>query len=262
MTSSIQDDSLNLSAQIDCNGVRFADIRAVIFDKDGTLAQVDAFLSLLGQLRADQLASTIPGIETAVLDSFGLKQGLDPTGLLAVASRSENIIAIAAHVAATERGWLESLARVEAAFLEAEQKLPLKAPLTPLVPGTLDLLSRLQAAQLELGLLSSDTQGNVESWVETYQLESYFSYLQGVSEALPSKTHPHFLAQACRSMQVDPAVVLVIGDSAADRIMATNAAGFIGVTGGWSRPFEIVSPEPFLKPHAAAVGLEQINVVR
>ncbi|MEM8805742.1 MAG: HAD family hydrolase [Cyanobacteria bacterium P01_G01_bin.38] len=251
-----------MSAQIGCNGVEFTGIQAVIFDKDGTLAKVDAFLSLLGQLRATQLAIKVPGIETAVLDSFGLKQGLDPAGLLAVASRSDNIVAIAAHVAATGRGWLASLAIVESAFLAAEQKLPLKAPLTPLVPGALDLLSQLHAAQLKLGLLSSDTQANVESWVETYQLKSYFSCLQGVSGALPSKTHPHFLTQACRSMQVDPAAVLVIGDSAADRMMAANAAGFVGVTGGWSRSFEIVSPEPFPKPHAAAVGLEQINVVR
>ncbi|MEL6780493.1 MAG: hypothetical protein AAFO06_24965 [Cyanobacteria bacterium J06597_16] len=140
------DGSSNLAVKIYCNGVEFVGIQAVVFDKDGTLAQVDSFLSLLGQLRAEQLASSIPGIETAVLDSFGLRQSLDPTGLLAVASRADNIIAIAAHVAATGRGWLESLAMVEGAFLDAEQKLPPKAPLTPLVPGTLDLLSRLQAA--------------------------------------------------------------------------------------------------------------------
>ncbi|MEM9161446.1 MAG: HAD family hydrolase [Cyanobacteria bacterium P01_F01_bin.4] len=251
-----------MAAKIYCNEVEFVGIQAVVFDKDGTLAQVDSFLSLLGQLRADQLAIAIPGVETSVLDSFGLRQGLDPTGLLAVASRTDNIIAIAAHVAATGRGWLESLAMVEGAFLEAEQKLPPKAPLTPLVPGTLDLLSRLQAAPIKVGLLSSDTQANVESWVETHQLNRYFSRLQGVCEARPSKTHAHFLAQACQSMQVDPAAVLVIGDSAADRVMATHAAGFIGVTGGWSQPFEIVSPEPFLKPHAVAVGLDQIIVVR
>ncbi|MEO0456479.1 MAG: HAD family hydrolase [Cyanobacteria bacterium P01_A01_bin.114] len=259
-----------MSPAICCNGVQFANIQAVIFDKDGTLAQVDTFLGQLGQLRCQQLVRLIPDIQTSVLDSFGLTHdagsvhsstySIDPAGLLAVGSRFENVVAIAAHVAATGRGWLEALDIVETAFFNADQALPLKAPLTPPVPGARELLAQLKAAQLKLGLLSSDTQTHVESFAETHQLASYFSCLQGVSQAFPVKTHPQFLAQACRTLQVDPTKVLVIGDSAADQSIAAHTAGFIGVTGGWSRSFEIIPTVPFLKPQIAATSLHQITV--
>jgi phosphoglycolate phosphatase len=226
----------------------FPSIEAILFDKDGTLAQVEAYLKQLGQRRSRIIDAQVPGVQDPLLMAFGLDEGgLNPAGLLAVGTRLETEIAAAAYVAETGRDWWEALEIVHGAFQEADLTLKPKAPATPLFEGLLPMLQSLSET-VKLGILSSDSTAHVQEFVDTYHLQNYFQFGQGTDTLEIRKPNPQLLWQACQQLQVPPDAMLYVGDAEVDGKMAIAAgiAGCIGVTWGWSRPVTLHSPSVIL----------------
>jgi phosphoglycolate phosphatase len=210
-------------ATLRCQDQTFENIQAIVFDKDGTLANVEAYLKSLGQKRARLVDAKIPGVQEPLMLAFGLESAyVSPTGLLAVGSRRENEIAAAA-------------------FQDAEGYLKPKAVHTPVVPNLGDWLSQLQQSGLLLGILSADTTAHVKEFVETYGLSAKIAAYQGDDGEGPSKPDPRFYEGICRQLNVTPEQTVMIGDSTLDMQMARAAgsAGCVGVTWGWQRPVAI-----------------------
>ncbi|MEL7357575.1 MAG: HAD family hydrolase [Cyanobacteria bacterium J06560_6] len=229
----------------------FKAVEAVLFDKDGTLANVASYLTALGQARSQRVSAIARDrasiVRSAIMAAFGLSTaGIDPAGLLAVGSRHENEIAAAACLAAdlaiaaiSNSGWIETLEATKAAFSDAEAALSPKVVQTPLLPDVLPLLHQLKQAGLTIGIVSSDTHAEVATFVSHYQLHDVDWYC-GAAPATLAKTHPDFLQFACHALGMSPSATLVIGDSAADYLLSTRgAAGFIGMTGGWRQPVKL-----------------------
>lgn len=221
--------------KLQCGTVSFENVRAVIFDKDGTLLDSQDFLRRLGTARVRRLDAQIPGSGESLSIAFGIEgDRLDPTYLLAVGSREENLIAAAAYVAETGRSWAESLKIARDAFDEADGNLD-DRDTSPLFVGSLDVLHELAAAGLKLGILSADTSDRVEQFVRQHQLEAIVSLRMGVDRGV-SKPDPALFQQACAELGVSPAEALMVGDSPLDIDMAKNAgaAGAIGIC--WGNP--------------------------
>ena len=219
---------------IQCKEVKFANIQAIVFDKDGTLEDSSAYLRNLGQKRSRLIDAQIPGIGEPLLMAFGINgDKLDPTGLLAVGSRRETEIAAAAYIAETGRSWLESLDFAKSAFEQADQYIG-AAP-SPLFVGSLEVLKYLSAAGLKLGILSAASTQRVRDFVQHHQLQDYIQLQMGVDSYL-SKPDPALFLQACQTLGVEPSATLMVGDSAGDIEMAQNAgaAGCIGIC--WGNP--------------------------
>lgn len=219
---------------IQCKNLSFTNIQAIIFDKDGTLEDSEAYLRTLGQKRSRLVDAQIPGIGEPLLMALGIDGNrLDPTGLLAVGSRYETEIAAAAYIAETGRGWLEAKAIAYNAFQEADQVIGL-AP-SPLFVGSLEVLQYLFAAGVKLGILSAASTARVQAFVERHQLGDYVQLQMGVDQG-PSKPDPALFLQACEKLGVEPSHTLMVGDSAGDIEMARNAgaAGCIGIC--WRDP--------------------------
>lgn len=223
---------------LQCQGRRFTGIRAVIFDKDGTLANVESFLRNLVHRRVRLIDAQVPGVQEPLLMAFGVDADqINPAGLMAVGSRRENEIAAAAYIAETGRDWAEALRIVHAAFAEADKETQQKANETPLVNGALPLLDRFFSAGLKLAMLSSDSSQNVQEFIARYQLEEYFLVQSGVDGFL-SKAEPLLLEKILFQLQTTPEQTIVVGDSDIDVQIAHSLGcqGCIGVTGGWSKP--------------------------
>ena len=215
---------------IKCQNTAFSRIEAILFDKNGTLEDSEAYLRTLGQKAARMIDAQIPGIGEPLLMAFGINGDfLDPAGLISVASRRETEIAAAAYIAETGRGWFESLKIARQAIDEADQYVS-KTP-SPLFVGSLEVLKSLSVAGLKLGILSAATTEEVQTFVRTHQLSNYLQLEKGVDDG-PSKPDPILFLEACQALGVAPGATLMIGDSVGDMQMARDAkaAGCIGIT--------------------------------
>ncbi|MGQ9870123.1 MAG: HAD family hydrolase [Leptodesmis sp.] len=229
--------------------MQFQNIQAVLFDKDGTLANVQAFLCKLGQQRANLLEALVPGVSPSLLQAFGVEgDRLNPAGLLAVGTRLENEVAAAAYVAQTGWDWMESLHQVRSAFLKADQFVSPKAHHTPLFTGALAVLQDLANAGIKIGIVSSDSPLHVQQFVEYYQLEPLVQVALGSYPDL-SKPDPRLVYQACQILEVSPSVTLVVGDSSVDVEMAGAAAtvGCVGVGWGGVTPIMLKGCSTFIQ---------------
>ncbi|MEM9215780.1 MAG: HAD family hydrolase [Cyanobacteria bacterium P01_F01_bin.150] len=229
-----------MGCTIQCQEQQFGPIEAVLFDKDGTLANSEPYLYQLGRSRARFLDAQIPGVQDPLLMAFGFDEDnqLNPQGLLAVSSRRDTEIAAAAYVAETGRGWVESLKIVNTAFKEADENMPPKAQATGLVEGVDELVRSLHHANIRLGIISSDITQNVVKFAHQYDLTAYFEHLLGMDTV--DKSNPNACTDFFLNRGINPARILVIGDSAADIQLAQGmGAASIGVIWGWNVAYSI-----------------------
>ncbi len=223
---------------IRCQDVTFSDVEAIIFDKDGTLADSEVFLRNLGYRRSRLIDAKIPGVQEPLLMAFGIEgDRLNPAGLMAIGTRRDNEIAAAAYVAETGRDWLEAQKLVQAAFAEADRYIPNKAEHTPLFEDSLETLRRLAIAGIKLGILSADTSDNVLDFVKYYDLQDYLQIFVGIDSGL-GKPDPGLLQRACSVLDVSSQSTLMVGDSIADVQMAVSAqvGGCIAIVRGQTDP--------------------------
>lgn len=222
--------------KIRCQEKIFDNINAIIFDKDGTLADSENFLRELALKRARLIDANIPGIGEPLLMAFGVERDyLNPTGLMAVGSHRENEIVAAGYIAETGKSWFESLEIAKKCFTEAEKSLPTRGSISPLFTGSLDVLKLLSEAGLKLGILSADTTAGVQEFVNNHQLSPYINLMMGVDSGL-SKPDPALFLSACAKLGVKPENTLMVGDSQGDIAMGKSAksAGVIGIC--WKHP--------------------------
>jgi phosphoglycolate phosphatase len=230
-------------ATIQCGDRTFSNIKAVLFDKDGTLADSAPYLRGVGQKRARMIDAQIPGVQDPLLMAFGFDEArqLDPAGLLAIGSRLETEIVAAGYVAETGRGWKEARELVNLAFTEADETWSRnKAEATPLFGEARPLLKQLAEAGLAIAIISADIQANIDQFVACYDLGDYVQLTRGADQT-PCKPDPQAYRLACEKLGVDPAETLMLGDAPTDLSMAqgAGAAAAIGVTWGWPGLLEI-----------------------
>ena len=222
-----------MSIAIACQNIKYEQIAAIIFDKDGTLENSGAYWRLVGSERARTIDAQIPGVGEPLMMAFGIVDNtLDSQGLMAVGSREENEIAAAAYIAETGRSWSESRQIARSAFTEvAESKYLTKtAANAPLYGDVKEALRNLNSKGLKIAILSADSTEAVENFVAEHQLQDYIQLCRGADREL-IKPDPQLLRQACEDLAVAPEQTLMVGDTAIDTIMAKKAkiAGAVGI---------------------------------
>ena len=221
---------------IQCGQTGFPKIAAILWDKDGTLADSHGFLQELAHQRSHLLNQPVPGIYDDLMAAFGCADGrYDPAGLMAVGTRYENEVAAAAYVAATGKSWTEALALAQSAFAESDRSVARKAAFTPPFPQIPQLLQQGHQQGLKMAVLSGDTTANIQDFLDCYGLAETVAWGAG-SEAPPVKPDPQMVWTACERLGVAPENCLVIGDSGLDEQLARRGecAGFVSVTWGGS----------------------------
>ncbi|MEB3291683.1 MAG: HAD family hydrolase [Synechococcales bacterium] len=236
----------------------FAGVRAVIFDKDGTLADSHHYLrqqaaKRLARLEAHLLGSPygdrlFPTWTMRLAAAWGVTEtAVHPAGLLAVGSRQENEWVSAGYITPLGYSWIEALTLVQTAFAEASATTDRKDLLTPAFPGIVELLRSLHGAGYRLGILSADITPNVEAFAQTHGLAPYLHLCMGTQPGLP-KPDPGLLELACQQLGVTAPATIVVGDSSADIELAKRggAAAAIAATWGWSTAFTLPNADVHL----------------
>lgn len=224
-----------------CGDVCFGNVEAVLFDKDGTLADSHAFLKKLAAIRSRLIDQIVPGSGAPLLTAFGCQDdAYDPAGLMAVGTRYENEIAAATYVAATGRAWGESLAIAKDVFAMSDRCFARKAESTPPFIGIPALLRVLYEAGIKIAVLSGDTTANICDFLDCYNLSKLVQWCVGSEQPPVVKPDPLMVDAACQKLDVTPQQCIVVGDSLLDRELARrgNTKAFVSVTWGESAAIE------------------------
>ncbi|MEM8642385.1 MAG: HAD family hydrolase [Cyanobacteria bacterium P01_G01_bin.54] len=243
---------------IRCANVTFRNIKAIVFDKDGTLEDSGEALRTLAIKRARLIDAQVPGIGDPLLMAFGvLDNQLDPQGLMAVGSRQESLIGAAAYIAETGRPWPDCLAIARAAFDQASNYSQRDAIASPLFNGVIDVLGQLHQTGLKLAILSAARDEEVQAFVARHQLQAQIAVARGLTDDGLLKPEPALFQAVCQQLNLTPDQVLMVGDSGHDWQMA-RAAGAAGVVGiRWGNAALV----PSKAVDAAIADLRELQVV-
>ena len=228
---------------------RFGPLRAILFDKDGTLSNSEAFLVNLAQARLaaalEQVSADLrTHLATLLQRAYGLSahhgatgHGLDPEGATAVASASDNLVTTATCLTLVGLNWSDALGKARTIHAQPPDGHLPRAERTPPLPGVQALLGRAHALGLPCGVISGDCRQGIEDFLRQWDLLHAVTALRG-SDQLPAKPAAQAALLLCRDLGVAPRHCLLCGDSGQDLAMA-RAAGIgavVGYTGGWRTP--------------------------
>ena len=217
-------------------------IRGIVFDKDGTLADLEQrwvpFFSRIISTVADYGGD--PEIEKTLASALGVAGGrFEPGSPAAVKSEGELAAIALGHLA--ERGWSEDDA---AAALLAGVEAASFGSLVPLgdVAGAMTALS----GRFELGVATSDNRDNTLSELVELGIADLVSAVHCGDDGNGVKPQPEVLWGITRSWSLEPGQVLFVGDSMQDHDTA-RAAGC---------RFIAVDPGPPEEPSAVAMAAD------
>lgn len=224
-----------------CGQRWIADVDAIVFDKDGTLADSRGLLQAMALTRAEACAAAAgsgDSVVQAMLICFGVSADkIDPDGLMAAGTREANEQGAAAVL--VKAGYPQATAPqlVAKCFAAVDAERSGKAAHTPPFEGTAAMLKRLHHSPVKVGVLSSDSPAYVEEFLRHYDLMPWVDEWQGTGPEDPPKPDPTLLEKVCDRLSVPVAQTLVVGDSWADLALAeqAKAAGFISVSEPWGR---------------------------
>ena len=227
-------------------------IKAIIFDKDGTLSNSEECLLELAKYRIDLLEKKLKKLKIKnikiwflkklLISVYGLKKNsLSANESLAIASREQNIISTATIFTLFGCDWFKALSIGRKIFDEVDillsnQKDNIKKQ-RPLISGALDLLVSLKNEGVCIALMTNDTKAGIEEFICRNKLEGIFDYLWS-AENKPSKPNPAAIKELCKKMNINPSDCALISDADTDLKMAKDAKIpiVIGFTGGWEIP--------------------------
>ncbi|MBD1918986.1 MULTISPECIES: HAD family hydrolase [Cyanophyceae] len=226
---------------VQCGQQQIANVEAIVFDKDGTLANSHHLLQRTALARAEACAAAAGAGDELIQDlltCFGVSaHGIDPDGLMAAGTREAN--KQAAVMVLVKMGHPPGQAKVLVAdcFAAVNAARNGKAAHTPPFEGTAAMLKRLNQSPLKIAVLSSDSPAYVEEFLSYYDLLPWVHEWQGTGPEDPPKPDPTLLRVLCDRLQVSVAHTLVVGDSWADLALAeqAKAAGFVSVSEPWGR---------------------------
>src|SRR5688572_1478473 len=226
------------------DGLKNFKAQAIIFDKDGTLIDFDAMWGGWAVYLSAQL-HLASGLN--VQESLCLAMGYDHENKKVLANGM-----LASRTMAQLRGvTLEVMRTLGLNAEEAEHAVEtawcvpdpvmLAKPLTDLRA----LFGELNSQNIKIGIATADDRAATQAMIEAFDIEEFIATMVCGDEGIKAKPAPDMVLTICERMKIEPARIMVIGDTVSDMKMARTAgAGLVvGVLSG-------VSSTQDLLPHA------------
>lgn len=214
------------------------DVDALLFDKDGTLLNLNhLWCGWLDALIDALKAQTPPSIqlERSLIDTaLGVRvtqagAEIDPTGPLAIGSM-EDVMTLLGQVLYQHYGvgWNDALRWVHQARTQAEAELNWSQLVQP-ISGVQAFIAAAQAAGIPMGVVTSDEQQSALEHLRHLKLDSAMGVVIGHDQVTEGKPFPEMLEVACKALDVEPQRVVLFGDSNGDMQMAQTGGLVAGV---------------------------------
>jgi phosphoglycolate phosphatase len=204
------------------------DIKAILFDKDGTLLDFEATWAPINQQAGLLAAKGNAELARLILD----RCGVDP---LTGKTRAESPLAIAAADeiadAMIEAGsQLKKVELVDGLHWLFASAARTAVPLTDLPT----LFAQLKALGLKIGIASSDSAEAVAATISTLGLKTLVDFHCGYDSGFGPKPEPGMIHGFCAALGLQPNQIAMVGDSTHDLGMgkAAGAGLTVGVLTG------------------------------
>ena len=238
-------------------------VKAIIFDKDGTLSNSEDYLLELAKTRIEFSETKFKNLrknnikilllKKLLFSIYGFKKNfLSANSTLAIASREQNLISTATIFTLFGFDWYKSLSIGQEIFDEVDnylsnQKDNIQKQST-LISGSLELLGSLKKEGVSIALMTNDTKAGIEEFIYRNKLEGIFDNLWSY-ENKPSKPNPEAVIAICKKMNLNPSECALISDADTDLKMAkkANIKLVIGFTGGWRNPPNLTEQKFLIK---------------
>ncbi|PIO98214.1 HAD family hydrolase [Pleomorphomonas carboxyditropha] len=203
-------------------------IRAVLFDKDGTLLDYHLTWGPINVAAADIAAAG----DRVLADRLLALGGMDRTSMI---TRPGSLLA-AAHTIEIAAAWVKAGSPLPLDDLSCRLDALFTASATGSVPiGDLDAcFSALRAAGLTLGIASSDNEASIRLMLDHLGLAHHMSFVTGYDSGHGVKPGPGMALAFAAALGLRPSEIAVVGDNSHDIDMGRSAgAGLvIGVLSG------------------------------
>ena len=206
-----------------------AAVRAVLFDKDGTLIDFHRSWTVIIRSAARALCGADPSRTKHLLSTGGWDGDLDqarPGSVYAQGSNGEIAALWAAHLG---RNDAEALARWLNDWLAQE------GPRSAVAVTDLDrLFARLRRLDLRLGIATMDTEASARACAEKFGVTHHLEFVCGYDSGAGVKPGPGMVMAFADRLGLHPRDIAVVGDSPHDLAMAraAGAGRAIGVLDG------------------------------
>jgi HAD superfamily hydrolase (TIGR01549 family) len=224
------------------NDLKHFKAQAIIFDKDGTLIDFDAMWGGWVIYLAEQL-HLVSGLN--VREALCLAMGYDDVNKKVLAHGK---------LAATPMHLLYRLTVevMESLGLNAEEAeriveegwcIPDPVILAKQFTDTRALFSQLRSKGIKIGIATTDDRAPTQAMIEAFDIEEYISTMVCADDGIKAKPAPDMVLTICERMKVNPARVMVVGDTTADLKMARSAGVglVVGVLSGVSSARDLVT---------------------
>lgn len=198
---------------------------AIIFDKDGTLLDFDAFwVSVSVKALEDVLGSfgMEPSLLSEILEAFGVHDGhTDINGVLCKGTYAEmgEIVyeILAAH------GCTAGRKAVVEAVERAYSRNAAAGDVKPTCPHLAETLAELKGRGLHLAVVTTDNRPITLHCLEELGILPYFDVIYTDDGHTPTKPDPYCAGELCRRYDLDRKRVVMVGDTMTDVRFAKNA---------------------------------------
>ena len=191
-------------------------IRAVLFDKDGTLFDFRQSWGGWTKSMLDRLAPVTTGPLAQALGFDPQAVDFAPESVVIASTMAEIAEVIAAHVTLSREDILALMEEVGKA-----------APMVPAVDLP-QVLGDLRARGLRLGLATNDTEAPARAHLSGAGVLGLFDFVAGCDSGHGGKPAPGQLLAFAEAMGLPPAQIAMVGDSLHD-LEAARRAGMVGV---------------------------------
>jgi len=202
-------------------------VRGILFDKDGTLIDFRATWLAAYQGAAAELAE-IAGLQPTFAQELLARSGYDT----AADSFTETSPLLWATNADIAQRWADEpeLRHVADAFTISARHFADEQRYPPVPVGDLAaLFTTLDRRGLALGLATMDTTEKAHGTLATLGLAGRLAFVTGYDGGHGEKPEPGMVLGFCAATGLAPAEVLVVGDTAADLLMARAAGAAMAV---------------------------------
>lgn len=197
----------------------------IIFDKDGTLLDFDAFWIKVSVVAIREFLHEIGAdfVDTSeILTAFGVHDGKAETNGVLCKGTYEQMGQIVYDILIKHGISVPQdvvICRVEAAYQQNAKVGEVK----PTCPDLVEVLTDLKNKGIRLAVVTTDNPHITHQCLEKLGILRLFDRIYTDDGQTPTKPHPHCAWEFCREFGLNRAHVVMVGDTLTDMLFAKNA---------------------------------------